>query len=147
MSEIISQGAKSRQTPTRDRVTAAFARLRGISQEAGHALIRKIESEHEGLIRFYAREGAMNRIERLQVRSRLAARPTTALDYSDKAHAESIARVFEIDQRADCARFFTALDGPLPIEEETELRANYALLAEVRARCEVLEARREARKS
>lgn len=146
MSEIIPQDTSPRQDPTGDRVLVQIARHRGITVPAAKAWVRKVGADHEWLIRMYSRLGAMNRIERLTVRNTLAARPTGTLDCSDPAHEESITLVEEKAQRADVARFYTALDGPLPVEEETELRANYALMAAVRARCEVLEARREARR-
>ena len=144
--DTLRRNPLERQAPTRDQVTQDYGRELGLSDEAAHSRIRKIESELLGLIRFYARKGADNRIERVLTRAKLAARPTGAIDCSDRALLESSKDVHETDQRNDSARFFTVADGPLPNEESTELRATYAEISELQQHAQLLEARAEARR-
>lgn len=152
MAEILPQDTSPRQAPTRDRVTARYAEFLGrherrpISHEAAHSRIRTVEGWFEQLIRFYSREGAGNRIERLMTRARLAAGPGS-IDASDKALREHCDELHAIDQRGDSARYYLALDGMLPIEEDTLLRAVYTERSKLDQLALCLEARREARRA
>ena len=134
------------QHPTFDRVTLAWARLRGLTPSAAKSDLRATFLKYLKLTRFLSREGAMGRLERQQVLVALALRPTGAVDCSDDALHESGIDVEEAAQRCGMARYLTALNGPLPTEEQTELRAIYAAIAELRQRAQIIEMREEARK-
>jgi hypothetical protein len=146
MPSTIRPDSGQSQHPSFDRVTIAWARLRGLSPSAAKSDLRARGLRYLLMLRFFSREGAVSRAERWQVLAANALRPTGALDCSDQALHESGIEVHEADQLLDSARYFTALDGPLPIEEETELRAIYRAMGKLRDRAAVIEARQEARR-
>lgn len=147
MPSTIRPDSGQSHTPTRDRVTLAWARKRGLSPEAAKSDMRTRELRSEELTRHYATEGASNRIERRVIRERLAAAPTGAIACSDEAAREILEQLHEIDQRGDTARFYLGHNGMLPVEEDTALRAFYAEIALLQRAALVFEARREARRA
>lgn len=147
MPSTIRPDSGHRQHPDFDRVTLEWAKLRGLSPSAAKSDLRAIGLRWVRMVRFLSRLGAYNRIERWQVLASNAMRPTGALNCSDDVLRAEGVELQEAMQRAQMAGYLTALDGPLPIEEQNEARELLRLSAEVRQRLEVLMARDEARRA